>query len=97
MADRALSQDEIIRKNIAALTEMQQRDEERRTRTDRWADAVTRFSGSMAFVYLHVVWFGLWIALNIGLVRGGSAVNVITPSSMSAPSSPNATKKSARA
>ena len=65
----AVSQEEIIRKNIAALTEMQRRDDERRTLTDRVADAVTGFSGSMAFVYLHVVWFGLWIALNEGLLE----------------------------
>ena len=69
MAERPVSQDEIIRKNIAALAEMQQRDDDRRTRTDRLADAVTGFSGSMAFVYLHVAWFGLWIALNLGLLE----------------------------
>ena len=69
MADGPVSQDEIIRKNIAALAEVQRRDAERRTRTDRMADAVTRFSGSMAFVYLHVAWFGLWIALNEGLLE----------------------------
>jgi uncharacterized membrane protein len=69
VSDRPLSQDEIIRRNIAALADMQRRDDERRTRTDRVADAVTRFSGSMAFVYLHVAWFGLWIALNEGLLE----------------------------
>ncbi|HLL74711.1 MAG TPA: DUF1003 domain-containing protein [Pyrinomonadaceae bacterium] len=67
MGDRPVSQDEIIRKNIAALAEMQRRDDERRTLTDRVADRITLFSGSMAFVYLHVVWFGVWIVLNIGL------------------------------
>ena len=67
MARRPVSQDEIIRKNIAALTQMQRRDEERRTSTDRVADWITAFSGSMGFVYLHVVWFGVWIVLNIGL------------------------------
>ena len=25
------------------------------------ADFITRFAGSMAFVYLHIIWFGLWI------------------------------------
>lgn len=25
------------------------------------ADVITRFAGSMAFVYLHIVWFVLWI------------------------------------
>ena len=31
------------------------------------ADRITRFAGSMKFVYAHGVWFGLWIALNVGL------------------------------
>jgi uncharacterized membrane protein len=31
----------------------------------RSADAITRFAGSMPFVYLHVVWFALWIALRV--------------------------------
>jgi uncharacterized membrane protein len=32
--------------------------------------AITRFSGSMAFVYLHLVVVGLWIAANLGWVGG---------------------------
>lgn len=32
---------------------------------DRIADAITRFAGSMPFVYLHIVWFTLWIALGV--------------------------------
>jgi uncharacterized membrane protein len=35
---------------------------------DRLAGAITDFAGSMAFVYLHVVWFGLWVAINGGLL-----------------------------
>ena len=27
---------------------------------DRAADQITAFSGSMAFVYIHVVWFAVW-------------------------------------
>ena len=34
---------------------------------DRTADRVTSFAGSLNFVYLHAVWFGIWIALNVGL------------------------------
>jgi uncharacterized membrane protein len=30
---------------------------------NRIADRVTAFSGSMAFVYVHILWFGLWIGL----------------------------------
>jgi uncharacterized membrane protein len=29
------------------------------------ADAITRFAGSMRFVYFHVVWFTAWIALGV--------------------------------
>jgi uncharacterized membrane protein len=32
---------------------------------DRIADAITSFAGSMPFVYIHVVWFALWIALGV--------------------------------
>jgi uncharacterized membrane protein len=30
---------------------------------NRIADGITDFAGSMRFVYLHVLWFGLWIGL----------------------------------
>jgi uncharacterized membrane protein len=32
---------------------------------NRIADAITRFAGSMAFVYIHVLWFGLWILFRV--------------------------------
>ena len=32
---------------------------------NRIADRITAFSGSMRFVYLHVLWFGLWIGLGV--------------------------------
>jgi uncharacterized membrane protein len=34
---------------------------------DRLADAITRLAGNIRFVYLHAVWFGAWIAVNLGL------------------------------
>jgi uncharacterized membrane protein len=30
---------------------------------NRIADQITTFAGSMWFVYIHIVWFGLWIGL----------------------------------
>jgi uncharacterized membrane protein len=36
----------------------------RRTHEQEAADAVTRFSGTMTFVLLHIVWFGGWIIYN---------------------------------
>ena len=32
---------------------------------NRIADAITRFAGSMAFVYISIIWFGLWIGLRV--------------------------------
>jgi len=42
------------------------RDEERHKRFEnRLADGITRFTGSMPFVYVHLVIFGLWIGINL--------------------------------
>jgi len=32
---------------------------------NRIADQITTFAGSMWFVYLHIVWFGCWIAFGV--------------------------------
>jgi uncharacterized membrane protein len=32
---------------------------------NRLADRITAFSGSMAFVYIHLVWFGCWIGFGV--------------------------------
>jgi uncharacterized membrane protein len=32
---------------------------------NRVADAITSFAGSMAFVYLHIVWFACWIGFGV--------------------------------
>jgi uncharacterized membrane protein len=32
---------------------------------NRIADVITAFAGSMAFVYIHILWFGSWIALGV--------------------------------
>ena len=32
---------------------------------NRIADRITTFAGSMAFVYIHIVWFGCWIGFGV--------------------------------
>ena len=39
---------------------------------DRAADAITAFAGSLRFVYIHAVWFGVWVLLNVGLLGRSS-------------------------
>jgi uncharacterized membrane protein len=38
-------------------------EERSKRRENRVADQITRFAGSMTFVYIHAVWFSLWIVL----------------------------------
>jgi uncharacterized membrane protein len=45
---------------LAAHLEKRSRDLQNRV-----ADTITRFAGSMLFVYVHVVWFALWLGLGV--------------------------------
>lgn len=55
----------VVERNINALL-LRRRDEDRRkSREERIADRITRFTGSMRFVYIHAVLFGLWIGVNL--------------------------------
>jgi uncharacterized membrane protein len=56
----------VVERNIEALLAQRKEQEQKRTAQDRLADAVTRFSGSLHFVYLHLIVFGAWIAVNLG-------------------------------
>jgi uncharacterized membrane protein len=69
MSSETISQSEIVRKNTAAIAEMQRKITEARTIGGRIADGITDFTGSMVFVYVHVIWFVVWILLNIGLIH----------------------------
>jgi uncharacterized membrane protein len=35
---------------------------------DRAADRITSFAGSLNFVYIHSVWFGIWVLVNVGIL-----------------------------
>jgi uncharacterized membrane protein len=56
----------VVERNIRALTERQQQEDQQRRWQDRLADAVTGFTGSMTFVFIHLALFGLWIIWNLG-------------------------------
>lgn len=57
-----------LRQNIEDLTARQRKDAERAPFSDKVADRITRFTGSMTFVVLHLVLFGLWITINLGVL-----------------------------
>ena len=58
----------VVHRNINALMEVRRREEQRKTRSDQIADAITSFAGSMSFVYLHAAVFGGWAVVNAGWV-----------------------------
>jgi uncharacterized membrane protein len=55
-----------LRRQITTLATL---DRLRQRREERVADLITKFSGSMQFVYLHILWFTLWIVLNVTILR----------------------------
>ena len=58
----------VVERNIQALLDRARADEAQRPRRHRVADAVTRFTGSLTFVTVHLVVFGAWVAVNAGLL-----------------------------
>lgn len=60
----------LLVRNIEALDARRRREIAAASLQDRLADRITAFTGSMAFVYLHVLFYGMWVLLNLGLVPG---------------------------
>lgn len=57
---------DIVEKNIQTLEALRRQRDRHRTPEDRLADAITFFSGSMPFVYIHAVLFAAWMILGNG-------------------------------
>ena len=53
---------------VREIVALEQREKVRMTFSDRVADALSSFAGSMLFVWLHVAWFGVWILINSNVV-----------------------------
>jgi uncharacterized membrane protein len=60
----------VVDRNIEALVRRRREEEVNRRSPERIADAITRFTGSMRFVYIHLVVFGAWILINSGVIGG---------------------------
>ena len=66
--DRSLNS--ALRRNIDALRRRRAHEEEGAALDEKLARAVTRFAGSMRFVYVHALIYGAWIVANLGWIRG---------------------------
>lgn len=59
-----------VRDNIRAIIAMQEQQDSARTWSDRIGDMIGTFVGTVTFVLLHLVAFGVWAAANAGLAPG---------------------------
>ena len=59
-----------LRRNIEALRERRREEAQNRSFQDRLANRITSFTGSMAFVFVHLALYGFWILANLGWVPG---------------------------
>ena len=56
--------EQLTEQNVETVTRLEEAAKEKRTPTDRLADKISNFCGSMTFVWVNVVWFGSWILFN---------------------------------
>jgi uncharacterized membrane protein len=60
----------VLAQNIEALRAKQSEEAAQAGLQERLAEAITAFSGSMRFVYVHLAVVGFWIVVNLGMVAG---------------------------
>jgi uncharacterized membrane protein len=59
-----------LKRSIEALEDRRRQEAASATRQERLAEAITSFTGSMPFVYLHVALYVAWILANLGFMPG---------------------------
>ncbi len=56
--------------NIETVVRLEEETTRDRRWSDRLADAIATFSGTITFALLHLVWFALWAVVNTRLIPG---------------------------
>jgi uncharacterized membrane protein len=59
----------VIERNIRTIIHLRTQAAQNRSLQNRLADSITSFSGHMIFVYIHIVWFAIWIIMNTGYFK----------------------------
>jgi uncharacterized membrane protein len=57
--------DQLTQRNVEAILQLEQAAKEQRTRSELVAEGIANFCGSMVFVWVHVIWFGVWVLINL--------------------------------
>ena len=61
---------DVLRQNIRAIAELEDRALHQRSAADRLSDTISRMMGSAPFALLHVVGFTAWLLANLNMLPG---------------------------
>jgi len=57
--------EQLTQQNVETILQLEDAANAQRTSADRVAERIAAFCGSMRFVWVHVIWFGGWVLLNV--------------------------------
>jgi len=60
----------VLERNIQIIMQRRRQETESASFQERVARAITQFAGSMAFIYLNAIVYGIWIAINLAALPG---------------------------
>jgi uncharacterized membrane protein len=55
---------EIVKQNVQTIADIEKSAHDARTPVDRIADQIAGFCGSMTFLWVHCIWFSVWLFIN---------------------------------
>jgi uncharacterized membrane protein len=58
-----------LERNVRAIAKLERNAMQERSPADRLSDGITWVAGSSGFVVAHIVFFTVWITLNVGIIR----------------------------
>jgi len=62
---RSHTVEDVTKRNVQTIIKLEESAKTNRDRTDRMADIIAKFCGSFMFVWVHLIWFGVWVILNV--------------------------------
>lgn len=56
---------DLLQRNVEVVQKLEDASKQERTTSDRLATIIANFCGSMKFVWVHVIWFTVWIVADV--------------------------------
>jgi uncharacterized membrane protein len=55
----------LTQRNVELIRELEESAKEDRSPSDKVAEVIAKFCGSMTCVWVHIIWFGVWTLINV--------------------------------